>query len=134
MSKKNNLAALAAGLGVGIGLGVLFAPKSGSETRKDLKKKLDELVAKTKEIDIEEVKNQFFEKVEELKNELEDLDKEKAIELAKKKGEQLKRKAEELVELAKEKGTPVLEDVANDVRQKTINVVKEVLKKLEGTK
>ena len=48
------------------------------------------------------------------------------------KAEMLKKKTNELVELAKEKGTPVLEGVANDVREKAIAVTKEVLKKIEN--
>ena len=58
-------------------------------------------------------------------------DKEKAIKLAKKKGEELKVKCGELIELGKEKGTPVLESVANEVREKAILVTKEVLNRLE---
>ena len=53
-------------------------------------------------------------------------------EIAKEKGEVLKKKAQELVDLAIEKGTPVLRDAAEDVRQKAILVTKDVLKKLEN--
>jgi len=53
--------------------------------------------------------------------------------IAKKKGEALKKKASELVELAKQKGTPVLEKAADDVRQRAVLVTKDVLRKLEGT-
>lgn len=120
-----------AGIGIGAGLGLLFAPKSGEETRKLLKKKIDELVDEVKKIDANEVKDEFLTKVDEIKNEIEDLDKEKVLKIAKEKSEDLKKKVNELVELAKEKGTPVLEGVASDVRQKAINVTKEVLKKLE---
>ena len=116
----------------GIGLGMLFAPKKGEELRKDLKLKLEELLNKAKEIDVREVADDFMDRVNNLKKELEDLDKEKVLELAKKKGEQLKVKASELVELAKEKGTPVLEKAANEVRERAILVTKDVLKKLEG--
>jgi gas vesicle protein len=130
MSKKG-IAKVLAGVGVGVGLGMLFSPKSGKENRQELKKLLDELVEKVKGIDAEEVKEQVVEKVNEIKKELEDLDKEKALSIAKKKGEQLKKKADDLVKYAKDKGTPVIEGIAEDARQKTISVVKEVLAKLE---
>ena len=131
MSKKKTVATLAAGAALGAGLGILFAPKKCSETRKDLRAKLDELTGKIKEIDLDEVKDEFFAKVDSIKKELEDLDKEKALKIAKKKGEDLKKKSEELVNLAKEKGTPVLENVANEVREKAVIVVRDVLNKLE---
>ncbi|MBQ2872792.1 MAG: YtxH domain-containing protein [Bacilli bacterium] len=129
--KKGGLLKFAAGLGLGVGLGMLFAPKKGEELRKDLKVKFDELLNKVKEIDVKEVAKEFMDKINNLKDEIEDLDKEKVLEIAKKKGEQLKEKAAELVELAKEKGTPVLEKTAEEVREKAILVTKEVLKKLE---
>lgn len=131
--KKSGMGKLLAGIGIGAGLGILFAPKSGEETRKALKKKLDELVNEAKKIDMNEIKDEFLNKVDEIKKEIEDLDKEKVMKIAKEKSEDLKNKTAELVELAKEKGTPVLEGVANDVRQKAIEVTKEVLKKLENT-
>ena len=57
--------------------------------------------------------------------------KEKAIKLAKKKGEEIKKKCQELVNYAVEKGTPVLEQAADEVRVKAIDVIQEVLDKLE---
>ena len=59
------------------------------------------------------------------------LDKETVLKAAKKKGNELKDKANELVELAKEKGTPVLEGIADDLKKKTISVAQEVIDKLE---
>ena len=40
MSKKN-VGKVLAGAAVGVGLGMLFAPKKGSDLRKDLKNKID---------------------------------------------------------------------------------------------
>ena len=130
--KKSGLGKFLAGAAIGVGLGILFAPKKGSETSADLKAKIDELVKQVKKIDLEEVKEEFEVKLENLKAELADLDKEKVLEIAKEKALELKDKAQDLVDLAIEKGTPILRDMAEEVRLKTIDVTKEVLKKLEN--
>lgn len=135
MSKqKKGLGKLFTGVALGAGLGVLFAPKKGSETRKDLMNKFEELKLKAKDIDIDEVKDTIDEKIEDIKNELADLDKEKVLKIAKKKANQIKDMAEELVDYAVEKGTPVLEKAATAARNKAIDVTKEILDKLENQK
>ena len=131
MKKKKGLGKLLAGVALGTGLGVLFAPKKGSETRAQLKEKLDEMIARLKDVDAEDVKETIETKIYEIKEELADLDKEKVLSIAKEKGAQLKAKCEELVIYAKEKGTPVVEKTAEKLRLKTIDVVKNVLDKLE---
>ena len=130
MSKKG-LGKFAVGAAIGAGLGLLFAPKKGEEIRKDLKVKLDDLLKKVDEIDAEDVKNEFDTRLNAIKKELKDLDKEKALDIAKEKGKELKKQAEELVALAKEKGTPVLKESAEDVLETVIKASKEALKKLE---
>ena len=130
--KKSGLGKFLAGAAIGAGLGLLFAPKKGSETRAELKAKIEDLVKQVKKIDLEEVKEEFEVKLENLKAELADLDKEKVLEIAKKKAAELKEKAQELVQLAVDKGTPILRDMAEEVRLKTIDVTKDVLKKLEN--
>lgn len=129
--KKKGWGKFLAGAAIGAGLGILFAPKKGSETRRELKEKLDELTNKVKGIDMDDVKESIELKIEEIKMELAALDKEKVLKIAKEKGNALKKKSEELVSLAVEKGTPVLQKAAEEVREKTIIVVKEVLNKLE---
>ena len=131
-NKKSGLGKFLAGDAIGAGLGILFAPKKGSETRADLKEKIEDLVKQIKKIDLAEVKEEFEVKLENLKAELADLDREKVLEIAKKKAGELKDKAQDLVDLAIEKGTPILRDMAEEVRLKTIDVTKEVLKKLEN--
>ncbi len=131
-SQGHGLGKFALGALVGVGLGVLFAPAKGSETRKQLKEKLDELMNKAKEIDLDDIRIQIEDKIEEVRVELEDLDKEKVLKIAKKKGQQIQDKCQELVDLAVKKGTPVLENAANEVREKSIEVVSEVLEKLEN--
>ena len=132
MKKNSGIGKFIAGAALGAGLGILFAPKKGSETRKDLKEKLDNVVAKIKSVDAEDVKNMFEEKVEEIKAELEDLDKEKALKIAKKKGEEIKKKCQDLVNLAVANGSPVLEKAAEEVRLNAIDVVSDVLETLES--
>ena len=130
MSKKG-LGKFVAGAAVGAGLGILFAPKKGTEIRKELKEKIDDLLDKIKSLDKEDIQKEFEQKINEIKKELEDLDKEKVLKIAKKKGEDIKEQAQKLVDLAVEKGTPVLEKAANEVREKAIDVTKSVLDKLE---
>ncbi len=120
------------GVAIGVGLGILFAPKSGEETRKELKAKLDDLYAKIKDLKMEDVKEAISNKVQEIKDGIADLDREKVVEIAKEKAAVVKEKAEELYTTAKEKATPVIAKAANDVRLKTIDVLKETVKKLEN--
>lgn len=134
MKKNSNVGKFLVGLGIGAGLGMLFAPKSGSETRKDLKKTFDKFVNSLKDIDVNEVRDEFLNKVEDIRNELEDLDKEKVLKIADQKSKDLKKKADELVDLAKKKGTPIIEEAADNVRKKAIDVTKSVLNKLEESK
>lgn len=131
MSKKGGLGKFALGAGLGAAIALLFAPKKGSDLRKDLKNKIDAFMADVDNLTMADVKKEFTNKVEEIKKGIEELDKETVIKTAKKKGEELKEKAVELVNLAKEKGTPVLQGIAEDLKEKTVSVAKEVIEKLE---
>ena len=70
--KKHGFGKFLAGIGLGAAVGVLFAPKAGSETRKELKLKCDELHAKLNEVDANEVKESIEAKMFEIKEALED--------------------------------------------------------------
>ena len=131
MNKKSGLGKFIVGAGIGAALGLLFAPKKGSELRADLKNKMDELLEKAKSVSVNDVKDAVSKKVEEIRAELKDLDKEKVLKLAKQKGKEIEKKCEDLVEYTIEKGTPVLEKTAKELKQKAAKVVREVLKKLE---
>lgn len=119
---------------IGAGLGLLFAPAKGSETRKALKQKIEELMKKVKDIDLDELKERFETKIDDIKEDLEDLDREKVFKIAKDKAKQLKTKTEDLFNLAKDKGTPVLQKAAKDVLEKVIDASEEIIKKLDKNK
>ena len=130
MSKKG-FGKILAGVGIGLGLGFLFAPKSGEDTRKELKEKLDEMVNRVKNMDSNDVKAQVEAKVAGIRADLENLDKEKVVESAKKKAKEIQEKASDLLDYAVEKGTPILEKIAGTIKEKTLVVTKDIVKKLE---
>ena len=130
--KKSGMKHFALGALVGAGLGVLFAPRSGKDTREALKKKMNDLLEKVKELDKEDVKGAIELKIENIKEAISNLDKETVLEAAKKQCRKVRDLAEELVDYVVDKGTPVLESAASAVRCKAIDVTKEVLNKLES--
>jgi len=130
MSKKRRgLFQFLLGASVGAGVGMLLTKNNGKENREQLKKKIDELLVKAKSIDSKELKENIQAKVDEIIVGVSELDKEKVLKIAKKKAEDIKQKSEELVEYVIDKGTPVLEKSAAVVREKAVAVTKEVLKK-----
>lgn len=130
MSKKG-FGKFLLGAGIGATLGLLFAPKKGSETRKEWSAKIQELLTKASEIDVEEVKANVEEKIAEIEAELETLDKEKVLKIAKDQAKKIQIKSQELVDYAVLKGTPILERAAAEVKEQAILVTKEILAKLE---
>ncbi len=131
---KGGVGTFVTGVAVGAALGILFAPKKGSETRQDLKELFDELIAKMKDIDIQDIKDAVANKIADIKKSLSELDKEKILEIAKEKGALLKAKCEDLIQFAKEKGIPAVEKTAKELKNKTVAVTKEVVKKIEDKK
>ena len=130
--RKGGFGKFVGGLALGAGLGLLLAPDNGKNTRKVLKKKVDELLDRLKEVDLDEVKDELLFKAETLQAELAALDKEKAKDLALEQAQNIKAKAEELYKYAIEKSTPVVEKAADEVRKQALKVVKEIQAKLEA--
>ena len=129
--KRGGLGKFLAGAGIGVGLGVLFAPKKGSETRAELKVKLNELYEKAKGLRSEDVKKYIEDKIDDIKKSLDELDKEKVLAYAKEKAKAIEKKTEELVKYVIEKGTPVMEKTATAIKEKASIVTKDVLQRLE---
>ena len=130
-SKKSGLGKFLLGAGIGVGLGILFAPKSGKETRADLKKKMDNLIEKARSVDIEEVKVTIEKKVNEIKEDLKNLDKETVALKVKEGAKKVRKKADDLVNYAVKKGTPVIEAAAREVKESTIKTLESILAKLK---
>ena len=131
MSKKSGMGKFLLGAGIGAGLALLFAPQEGSKTRKELKDKLAELYEKAKQIDVEDVKADVLQRVEELRMQVKDLDKEKALDIAKSQAKKIEKKANELYDIAKEKSAPVVEKAAKEVKETALKAAKEVVNRLE---
>ena len=131
---KNGVGTFVTGVAVGAALGILFAPKKGSETREDLRELFEEIIGKIRDIDLQDVRDAVSAKIADIKKSLSELDKEKVLEIAKEKGMLLKEKCEDLIVFAKEKGIPAVEKTAKELKDKTVEVTKEVVKKLEERK
>ena len=116
---------------VGVGLGILLAPKEGNETRNDLKKSFSLLVDTVKDIDIEETKENLLKKVNEIKKELSQMDAVTIKEVAEEKVDFVKEKCDDLMKLAKEKGAPVVERAAKEVKESASTLLHEFLDELE---
>ena len=129
--KKGGLGKFALGTLVGVGVGMLLTNKNGKENREALKNRIEYLKEQVNKIDKEEVKRNFQDKILEIQDDFEDLDREKVAVVAKKYANNIKAKTEELVSLAIEKGTPVVRDAADQVKEKAIVVAKDVIVRLE---
>ena len=127
MSKKG-VGKFLGGAAVGAGLALLFAPKSGKETRKDLKNKGTKLVNDIKNIDSDDIKK----KLNELKKELKKLDKETVVETIKDNANKIIENADDLIKKAKEKSAPAIEKAGEEIKTKTIKILKSAIDKLEG--
>ena len=128
--KKSKLGALVAGIGIGAAAGMLLAPKSGEETRKDIKNKAKQIGKKVKGIDLNQVKEDLVKEFDKFKNEMKDMDKDKAMKLAKEQGTKLLDKCEYLIIMAKEKSAPMIEKTGKDIKKKLSEILADASEKL----
>ncbi len=128
--KKSKLGALVAGIGIGAAAGLLLAPKSGEETRKDIQKKAKQIGKKVKDIDLNQVKEDLVKEFDKFKNEMKDMDKDKAMKLAKEQGTKLLAKCEDLITMAKEKSAPMIEKTGKDIKKKLSEMLADASEKL----
>lgn len=102
MGNKGYGYAFLSGILLGVAGGILFAPKKGEELRQDIKIKTDEVCEKVASYDYSAHKEAFVNRVDNFKEMVHDIDKEKVKDISLESLENLKGKAEELVTTAKQ--------------------------------
>lgn len=122
------------GAAVGAGLGIMFAPKKGSETREDLKKAINDLKSKIKNINIKETKKSLEDKVSKLEEDIESLYEEDILGNVKKKSKEILHNIEDLMKISKEKGEDMIEETIFNLKTKAIEVTEDIQNKLEKSK
>lgn len=133
MSKKG-MGKFLVGAGIGAAITALFTTEKGKEYQAKISSMCEEMIKKVRELDSDEVKANIENKIADIKNELADLDKEKVKDKAKKMAKDIEVKTKELAKYAKEKGTPVMEEMAENLRVEAVKATKAVLNKLEKSK
>ena len=139
---RRGLGDLLLGVGIGLGIGLLISPNTGEENRKILKKKGSELIDKAKNIDLNEVKDKLVDDFYTLKDQVQNMDAEKAKAFAAKKGAELKAKAsetrkellakaDELLATAKEKAEPKVEKAVKDLKKNLSDFLQNLSDRLE---
>lgn len=130
-NKKSGLKKFAFGAVIGAGLGMLFAPKKGSETRKELKDKLNSLVLKAKDLKQEDVKSVIEKKVIDIQNAIDELDSETILSSAKNQAKKVQKLIKELTSFVAEKSVPAIDKTLDIIKEKSDIVINDVLKRLE---
>ncbi len=118
---------------IGVGIGMLLAPKSGKELRKDLKVKIDELIEKVKEMDIlPEFNNSIEKQLKKIEKDIEMLEKETILKLAKEKVVEIENKLTDIAVKLEELDNDEVKFIFEDIKRKAGKVTKNTIKKLEN--
>ena len=125
--KKKTIVGFLAGAVFGTTLGVLFAPKSGKETRKDLKK----LAKKAKDIDLDDVREFVIEKSANIEEKLSKLSKERVLKEAKKKSKEIQKDIANLYDYVKDISEDVMQDSVIKLKKKAEITIEKILEKLK---
>jgi len=129
---KGGLKDVLLGVGVGVCIGALLTPRTGEENRKLLKEKAQGAIKKAKSVDYEALKEKLYDDFYNLKDELANMDKEKAIALAKEKGAEIEAKADKIIASAIENGKPKVEKALVELKKKVAVVLKDLSEKLDA--
>ena len=124
MKKKTGIiGALVGGTIIGATAGVLLAPKSGKETRKDIVKKAKKITNKVKTLEIEDIKTYITEKVAEIEKYLKNLEKEKD---AKRKITKIQKEVKKLGDNIKDNAEETYQNMVNGLKEKVDEVSKKI--------
>ena len=129
---KGGLKDVLLGGGVGVCIGALLTPRTGEENRKLLKEKAQGAIKKVKSIDYEALKEKLYDDFYNLKDEIANMDRDKAIALAKEKGAEIEAKADKIIASAIENGKPKVEKALVELKKKVAVVLKDLSEKLDA--
>ena len=115
----------------GATLGVLFAPKAGSETREDVKKKAKSVTKKVKKLEVDDVQEMVKHKLRDFEKELKKLEKETDAKKIEKKAKEISKKVDHLLDDMKEEGNEILENSIYEFKKTSIETIDKILSKLE---
>ncbi len=129
--KVKILTALGIGSIIGGLAGVLFAPRSGSETRAKIKESIVNLKENLTNIKEEDVKKYIDKKLDEIDKEVNKLEKQEEYKKARRQAKKIINKINRLINYTNKKGMDKFEDLILDLKEKASNISEEVLTYLE---
>ena len=129
--KKSTLFTFLAGTAIGVAIGLIIAPKSGKEMRKDISTKAKKITKKVKEIDLDDIREFVVEKSADIEDKLSKLSKEKVLKDAKKLAKEIEKDMANLCNSVKDLSEDVMQDAVEKLKEKAANTIEKVLKKLK---